>query len=410
MDWNRARDFGAKGGIILILVVAFISACVSVLSSFLYSSQFQDYQAREIEKLFDQGREFSQVAKDILNVRSDVAYLKLLDENGVLKESFGGESGKGVKEFELRTTAGNTVMLGLRESADKNVIFYSALWSLLIGGALAGICFFLLAFLSSDQSVYLERLIAAMKRVSRGDFSTKLDVDESMLGDVTMTRLFEGFNQMVDYLKKKEDSIKEAREAPVFQPTVVVSESREKIKLRRVVALVAKISDFKNLSSKLDSAEFTSFLTDYRRTASTIISDYGGVVEALLQDEIVALFNVPDEQERPELRAICAAVEVLQLLAGMSRQRKMEGKDAISGKIGIDEKSIPFYTESIIPQNVREVISLARTISEGAPLWKVIVSPDVYKNVSKYVEANKLTAPMGTLFSIVAVEEWAVQL
>jgi hypothetical protein len=34
----------------------------------------------------------------------------------------------------------------------------------------------------------------------------------------------------------------------------------------------------------------------------------------------------------------------------------------------------------------------------------------VYENVSKYVEANKLTAPNGTLFSIVAVEEGAVQL
>jgi len=212
---------------------------------------------------------------------------------------------------------------------------------------------------------------------------------------------------MVDQLRRKDETVKEHSG---FQPTMVVSDGGEHAKLRRVVAFVAKISDFKELSTKLGSAEFASFLTEYRKAASSIISDYGGVVEALLQNEIVALFNVPDEQDSPELRAICAAVEVLQVLANMSRRRKIEGKSMISGKIGIEEKALQFYTESGIPQSVKEVIALARGISENAPLWKVIVSPQVYECVSNHVEVNEIPVGNGKLFSIVAVEEGAVQL
>ncbi len=406
MDSSGMRGFGAKGGFTLVLIVMMVSAVVAVFCSFFYSSRILGHKADEIETLFKDGSDFSRIAKSVLNSRPDVAYLKLLDENGILKESFGGENGNGIKEFELPSVDNSTIMLGLKEFSDKNLIFYSLLWSVLIGVVLGSVCFFATSFFSSDQSVYFERLVSSMKRVSRGDFSAKLDIDESMYDESAMMRVYESFNQMVDQLKRKDESVKEPHS---FQPTVVVSESREQSKLRRVTALVAKISDFEELSTKLDSTDFTSFLTDYRKAASSIISDYGGVVEALLQDEIVALFNVPDEQDTPQLRAICAAVEVLQVLATMSRQRKIEGKETISGKVGIDEKPLPFYSESGMPKNVKELVTVARGISGEAPLWKVIVSPEVYKTVSKHVEVSELALNHGKLFSIVGVEEGVIQ-
>ncbi|HEX9830594.1 MAG TPA: adenylate/guanylate cyclase domain-containing protein [Thermodesulfobacteriota bacterium] len=407
MNSSGVRDFGGKGGFMLILIVIVVSAAVAIFCSFFYSSRIVEYKAREIEALFKEGNDFSRTAKNVLNARPDVAYIKLLYENGILKESFGGEGGEGIKEFELRTADNHTIMLGIREFTNKNLMFYSLLFSVLIGVVLGGICLFAFSFFSSDQGVYLERLISSMKRVSRGDFKAKLDIDESMYSDVTMIRVFESFNQMLDQLRRKDDSVKEA---PSFQPTVVASDNKEVAKLRRVTVLVAKISDFQQLSIKLDSPDFTSFLTDYRKAASTIISDYGGVVDALLQDEIVALFNIPDEQDTPELRAICAAVEVLQVLATMNKERRSEGKNAISGKVGIDQKALPFYPESGSPQNVKEVITLARGLSENAPLWKVIVSAEVYRKVSKHVEVNELYLSHGKHFSIVGVEEGVIQL
>jgi hypothetical protein len=222
-----------------------------------------------------------------------------------------------------------------------------------------------------------------------------------------MIRLFESFNQMVDQIRRKEEM---AKEPPKFQPTVVASERKEEPRIRRVTVFVAKIGDFESLSTRLGAAEFSSFLTQYRKAASSIVSNYGGVIEALLQDEIVALFNVPDEQDKPELRAVCAAVEVLEVLANMSRKRKAEGKEAISGKIGIEAKAIPFYMESGIPQGVKEVVGPARAICEDAPIWKVLVSPEIYKSVSDYVDAKEIVVNYGTSFSIVSVEEGVIRI
>src|SRR3972149_5002366 len=296
----------AKSCIVIALIFIVLSITISVFNSFFNYFQFFEYQAKEVEKLFDGRKDFNMLAKDLLNTRSDIAYIKLLDKNGIMIDSLGRES----------------------------------------------------------------------------------------------------FIQMVDQLRRREEATKETHR---FQPTVIVSENKEEAKIRRVTAFVAKISDFENLSSRLSTSEFSSFLTEYRKAASSIVSDYGGVIEALLQDEIVALFNVPDEQDKPELRAVCAAVEVLQVLANMSRKRMIQGKEAINGKIGIGAKAVPFYVESGIPQGVKDVVTLARGICQDAPLWKVLVSSEVYKLVSDYVDAKEVDVEHGTSFSIVAVEEGVIQ-
>jgi class 3 adenylate cyclase len=397
----------AKACIVTFLIFIILSAVVSLFNSFFNSAEFFEYQAREIEKLFEGRRDFTTLAREVLDTRSDIAYIKLLDKNGIIIDSLGKESFIGLKKFNFPAADENTVIVGIREMGNKKFILHSLLWSVIIGIFFSVISIFtILVFFTRNQNIYLERIINAIKRLSRGDFTARLDIEKALENDVLMIRLFESFNQMVDQLRRREET---ARETYRFQPTVIVSEKKEEAKLRKVTALVAKISGFEGLSSRLGAAEFSSFLTEYRKAASSIVSDYGGVIEALLQDEIVALFNVPDEQDKPELRAVCAAVEVLQVLANMNKKRVIEGKESINGKIGIGAKAVPFYVESGIPQGVKEVVNLAREISKDAPLWKVLVSSEVYELVSDYVDAKEIDVEHGTSFSIVAVEEGIIQ-
>ncbi len=398
----------AKECIVISLILIILSAVVSLFNSYFNSSEFFEYQAREIEKLFEGRKDFTVLARDVLNARSDIAYIKLLDKNGIIIDSLGKESFIGIKKFNFPTVDENTVIVGLREMGNKTFIFHSLLWSVVIGAFFSVVSILtILIFFTRDQNTYFERVINAIKRVSRGDFTARLDIEKAIEKDVLMIRLFESFNQMVDQLRRREET---ARETQRFQPTVIISEKKEEARLRMVTALVAKISGFEEVSGRLGTAEFSSFVTEYRKAASSIVSDYGGVIEALLQDEIVALFNVPDEQDKPELRAVCAAVEVLQVLGSMNRKRVVEGKDPIKGKIGIGAKAVQFYSVSGIPQGVKEVVNLAREISKDAPLWKVLVSSEVYKLISDYVDAKEIEVKQGTSFSILAVEEGVIQL
>jgi len=397
---------GSGVSFLLVAIFVLVSILVSVFSSYYFISTLSEQKAQELVQLFSApDASFDETAKNILNSRQDVLYIKLLDSEGVLQESFGSDEGENIEMFPITTSENGTILLGLVGTDFKNLIIYTALWSALIGLVVSIIVLFILSLLSNGKSDSIEKIISGMKRVSRGDLTTKLESSEAG-DDVTMIRAYETFNQMLDMLKRREDV---EVEEPIFQPTLIATEEKEEeTNTRRVTVIVAKIADFQDLSSTLDSTEFNSFLADYRKSASSIISNYGGVIEALMKEEIVAFFNAPEEQTNPELRAICSAVEVLQHLATITRERKLEGKIAINGKIGIGTKTLNVYSDSGVPQGIKGVTDTARSICDISPIWRVIVSSELYLSVSEYVEARELTLGEESYYSIVGVEEGIV--
>jgi len=399
-------------GISIFLVAVFIilSVAIPLFSSYYFNSTVTEQKTQDLVKLFSNSNTgFPETAENILNSRQDVYFIKLVDSEGVLQESLGNDDGDNLEILPITTSENSTILIGLAGTDFKSLSISTAIWSGLIGLVVSIIVLFLISFLSNGKSDTIEKLIAGMKRVSRGDLATKLDSSEAG-DDVTMIRAFETYNQMLDLLKRKAEI--EPPEEPIFQPTLIEADEsedeEEETKNRRVTVIVAKIADFQDLSSTLDSSEFNAFLADYRKSASSIISNYGGVIEALMKDEIVAFFNAPEEQTNPELRAICSAVEVLQHLATITRERKLEGKVAISGKIGIGSKTLNVYGDNGVPQGIKAVTDSAKSICDLAPIWRVIVSSDMYLSVSEYVEARELTLGGESYYSIVGVEEGLV--
>lgn len=403
---TNMNKLGSGVSFLLVAIFVLVSILVSVFSSYYFTSTLSEQKAQELVQLFSApDTSFDETAKNILNSRQDVLYIKLLDSKGVLQESFGSDEGENIEMFPITTSENSTILLGLVGTDFKNLIIYPALWSALIGLVVSIIVLFILSLLSNGKSDSIEKIISGMKRVSRGDSTTKLESSEAG-DDVTMIRAYETFNQMLDMLKRRENV---EVEEPIFQPTLIATEEKEEeTNTRRVTVIVAKIADFQDLSSTLDSTEFNSFLADYRKSASSIISNYGGVIEALMKEEIVAFFNAPEEQTKPELRAICSAVEVLQHLATITRERKLEGKIAINGKIGIGTKTLNVYSDSGVPQGIKGVTDTARSICDISPIWRVIVSSELYLSVSEYVEARELTLGEESYYSIVGVEEGIV--
>ena len=403
---TNMNKLGSGVSFLLVAIFVLVSILVSVFSSYYFTSTLSEQKAQELVQLFSApDTSFDETAKNILNSRQDVLYIKLLDSKGVLQESFGSDEGENIEMFPITTSENSTILLGLVGTDFKNLIIYPALWSALIGLVVSIIVLFILSLLSNGKSDSIEKIISGMKRVSRGDSTTKLESSEAG-DDVTMIRAYETFNQMLDMLKRRENV---EVEEPIFQPTLIANEEKEEeTNTRRVTVIVAKIADFQDLSSTLDSTEFNSFLADYRKSASSIISNYGGVIEALMKEEIVAFFNAPEEQTNPELRAICSAVEVLQHLATITRERKLEGKIAINGKIGIGTKTLNVYSDSGVPQGIKGVTDTARSICDISPIWRVIVSSELYLSVSEYVEARELTLGEESYYSIVGVEEGIV--
>jgi class 3 adenylate cyclase len=407
---SRLGNIYSGNALVLAFIFILISVLISLFNSYYFATTITEESGQELAQLFNTtGKSFADTSKDILNSRPDIVYIKLLNPDGVLLESFGGEESETLEIVPITTPENNTIVLGVTGRDWRSLVLSSLMWSALIGVAVSVVIIFILSLFSSGRNDSMEKLISAMKSVSRGDLSgARLDPESSE--DVATIRAYETFNQMVDRMKRRVDT---EEDLPPFQPTLISSHDEEEeegivSKPRNVTVVVAKIADFQELSNTLKPAEFNAFLADYRKAASAIISNYGGVIEALLKDEIVAFFNAPDEQVNAELKAVSSAVEVLQLLASITRERKVEGKAAISGKIGIGMKSVPIYEDSGMPQGVKEVTDIARRICTVSPVWRVIVSADVYAIVKDYVEARELKLGNDSYYSIVGVEEGVI--
>ncbi|NIP30341.1 MAG: hypothetical protein GTO02_09710, partial [Candidatus Dadabacteria bacterium] len=136
----------------------------------------------------------------------------------------------------------------------------------------------------------------------------------------------------------------------------------------------------------------------------------GGVVEAILQDGIVAIFNAPEKQKDPELRSVSVAVEIMQLIADLTRKRRSEGKEVISLRIGIGLDSLPFSSDNEIPDGIKDVVDKVRSICNKSDNWKILVSGEFYKSIKEYVEVKEEKVSNSSYFSIVGVEEGVVNL
>lgn len=529
---NQKGTFDLTTSIAVFLVCLIISLSVAAFHYWYFPTKYLDFKSTEIQTLFTTDSDFGDLAKDILNSRNDIAYLKLLNQNGVLEESFGNQNNLNSKKYSFNGPDNKTIIAGIKPLSNKQIDGYALLWSLIIGSSISIVLLFIIFLVSPAPDRSLRKLSEALKNAVDGDYKSKLTIDSAIKGDDEMVSIYSNFNNLIDrvfpaddfesveeiigeddldmilpeeesitedveeivvsevdeiedveaaqledqsdisevkeseieeiqeipneFVSNVETGIKEPIEEPVsdpdeslkepglypdeenitedttpdindevndleeevteiitpFKPKVVsvANEGRSIGKNRNVTVLVAKVSDFESLIGDLEPSDLNSFITEYRRKASSIIAEYGGVIEALLQDEIVAIFNAPEKQKHPELRSISASVEIMQVIAELARKRKAEGKRIISGKIGLSVSSVPFYTETGIPDRIKDVVDNSRHLCENTENWKIFVSGELYDCVKEHVEVKQTKVDENFYFSVIGVEEGVLRL
>lgn len=443
MNLRTLRYYSNNLTIIFLSLAIVLSVLISAVNILYFKSIIFEKKVGSISSAFEQQGDFATIAKEILNTNKEVAYAKLVDENGVLQQSFGSSENLNVREFIVKTTEGSQIFLGIEKSALDFPVTLPLLFTTLI--SLLVLCLFLgvLKIFYPYQKKSLNRLNDAIIKISKKDYSAKLEIDSQLKDDVDMIKVFDSFNEMAGSLNnnKKYEKLNGgsklntingnlkvhsngkaktlAYNDPVIQEPIksveipktggqisIIKDSKNKT----VVALVSKISDYHKLAKMYDSSELALLLTDYRKTASNIVSGYGGMVETLVRDELVALFNVSDLQDKPELRAVSAGVELLHMLVELNKDKVKDDSQQITCKIGIYAASIPISKESGTPGNLGLVIDPAKNICDSASQWKLLLSEDVYASVKDYVEVMPQDVGSSAHYSVLTVQEGVINL
>ncbi len=167
---------------------------------------------------------------------------------------------------------------------------------------------------------------------------------------------------------------------------------------REVSVMFADICDFTPLSEKLQPEEVVSLLNVYLGQLTESVFAYNGTLDKFIGDCVMAVFGAPLDQDDHALRSILAALEMRENIALLNQQREKEGKTvveigiglsvghAIVGNIGSSERLD--YTA------IGDTVNLASRLEGVAGRGEIIVSEELYNEVSDYVLATKLTPQM----------------
>ena len=99
--------------------------------------------------------------------------------------------------------------------------------------------------------------------------------------------------------------------------------------------MFSDIRSFTRLAESLPPAETIELLNSYYTLMFDAIESQGGVVNQIVGDGLMALFGAPLPREDHRVRAVQAALEMLELVAGFEREQASRGRPVIRIGIGI---------------------------------------------------------------------------
>ena len=465
---NRKKSFNLVPFFPVFLSCLLLSfSAVFVFQYFYFPERYADLRVAEMEEVFGEEEFFADRARSVLDTRNDVGYIRLLDSNGVLEKSFGFQDDKGFEKLTLRGPEGKTVLLGLRSSVGKKFYLDALLWSLIFGSLMAVVFTSLIRFISDRAFRFLREFSDAVSSVASGDYSVRLDGRSSLIAGAGVQWLCREFNEMASSLEGESaggDGTEESEDTDLdgstelqtdFRPKIVLSQEQppetpsfevpedsfdeglveivhvsdgedtepertpspvtdvvdSEGKETDISILIVKIADFENLIEDLSPSSVNSLTADYRKSISTTVDSFGGTVEAILRDEVVAFFTNSDPDLGPvaKLSCVCCAVEIMQLFAGVVEGKRISAKSDIRLKMGISSADLLIQAESDVFTLAKPFVDEAKTLCDGARAWGIFVTTDFREGSSDYLEVRREKAGGELCYAVTGVEEAALQ-
>jgi len=155
-------------------------------------------------------------------------------------------------------------------------------------------------------------------------------------------------------------------------------------RLSEVTALFADCRGYTRLTRELGIEKLTPITEEFFKTSAEIIREHHGIVDRLLGDGVMALFNVPIKRDDHALRAVTAAFRIQEAVKQINTA--LDGGVVLGVGIGI-------ATGTALATNmgsthcsdytmVGDTINIAARLQGHATPGEVLVTEDVYKPIS----------------------------
>jgi class 3 adenylate cyclase len=185
-----------------------------------------------------------------------------------------------------------------------------------------------LFFVSRSLTRPVRLLAQAQEQLESGD----LQASAPVVSDDELGRLTSAFNRMVRGLRERQ-RLREAFERFTGAHVVeaVIGERTLVPVAREATVLFTDIEGFATICEGLTPEETFNKANEYVAMVASVLREHGGTVNNFIGDSVMAVFNLPQEQESFAIKAVVAALAVQQRLA----QRRTLGAFSPPTRIGI---------------------------------------------------------------------------
>jgi len=161
---------------------------------------------------------------------------------------------------------------------------------------------------------------------------------------------------------------------------------------KQVTILHTDISGFEKISELLPSEEVTQYLNNCFQLMESIISLYGGSIEKISGDEMMAVFGMVDFTDKTPINALNAAIELQSKIQELYSEEDLP--IAINLKIGIHTGSILLGKfgsgKNQMKTILGETVTLASRICDMAENGQVLTGEKTFKIVNEKFECQDL--------------------
>jgi class 3 adenylate cyclase len=235
-------------------------------------------------------------------------------------------------------------------------------------------------------------LTDGVHRVGGGD----LDVDMEVSTHDEIGILTDEFNKMTDHLREKLQMQK-------FVSKSTIDMVKQKAKSGDIglggskenfAFLFSDVRGFTAMSEKLKPEEVVGILNEYLDLQSQIIKKHRGDIDKFVGDEVMAVFSGDKKADN----AISAAVEIIDEIENLNKQRQDEGKRTVDVGIGLNSGEVVHgrmgSRDRMDNTSIGDAVNLAARLCSQAEAGRIIASKIIVSSATKKRFVGKKLDPI----------------
>lgn len=157
---------------------------------------------------------------------------------------------------------------------------------------------------------------------------------------------------------------------------------------RQTTVLFSDIRGFTSMSEDENAQVIVDMLNEYFELMVEVVFKYEGTLDKFVGDEIMALFGAPVSHGDDAIRAVRTAIEMLEVLAELNRQRAVKGDPEIRIGIGINTGHV--VAGYIGSSKALEYTVIGDTVNTGARLCSLAKAGEIIISAATLAQLNNL--------------------